>query len=50
MKTERIHHRVLKNKINAVTHIVEYIEFYNQERLHSKLDYQSPEIYEKLSA
>jgi putative transposase len=50
MKAELIHHRLFENEIDAVAHIVEYIEFYNRERLHSGIDYQSPEMYEKLSA
>ena len=50
MKAELIHHRLFENEIDAVAHIVEYIEFYNRKRLHSGIDYQSPEMYEKLSA
>lgn len=50
LKAELMHHRLFKNEIDAVAHIVEYIEFYNRERLHSGLGYQSPEKYEKLCA
>lgn len=50
MKAELIHQHVFENSIEAVAHIVEYIEFYNRNRLHSSLGYQSPEMYEKLSA
>lgn len=50
MKSELIHQKTFKNDIEAVAYIVEYIEFYNRERLHSALDYQSPEKYEKLCA
>ena len=50
MKAEIIHQKTFKNDIDAVAHIVEYIEFYNRERLHSSLDYHSPENYEKLCA
>ena len=50
MKAELVHHHLFENEIDAVAHIVEYIEFYNRERLHSGLNYQSPEEYEKLSA
>lgn len=50
MKAELIHQHVFENAIEAVAYIVEYIEFYNRTRLHSSLDYQSPEMYEKLSA
>lgn len=50
LKAELIHQRLFDNDIQAVAHIVEYIEFYNRERLHSTLGYQSPENYEKLCA
>lgn len=50
LKAELVHQRKFENEIDAVAHIVEYIEFYNRERLHSGLDYQSPEKYEKLCA
>lgn len=50
LKAELVHHRMFENDIEAVAHIVEYIEFYNRERLHSGIDYQSPENYEKLCA
>ena len=50
MKAELVHQRSFSNDIEAVAHIVEYIEFYNRERLHSALDFQSPARYEKLCA
>ena len=50
MKAELLHQRLFDNDIEAVAHIVEFMEFYNRERLHSALDYQSPEKYEKLCA
>ncbi len=50
MKTEMVHHHSFATSIEAVGHIIEYIEFYNRERLHSGLNYQSPEDYEKICA
>lgn len=50
MKAELIHHKLFENDIEAVAHIVEFTEFYNRERLHSGIDYHSPENYEKLCA
>ena len=50
MKAELIHGQIFEHVIEAVAAIVEYIEFYNRERLHSALDYQSPVNYEKLCA
>lgn len=48
MKAELIHQSSFDEPIEAVAHIIEYIEFYNRERLHSSLSYQSPMEYEKL--
>lgn len=50
MKAELVHHRLFDNEIEAVAQIVEYTEFYNRERLHSSLGFQSPVKYEKLCA
>ncbi len=50
MKAELVHRRLFDNAIEAVAQLVEYIEFYNRDRLHSGLGYQSPEKYEKLCA
>lgn len=50
LKAELVHHRLFDNHIDAVAHIIEFIEFYNRDRRHSALGYQSPENYEKLCA
>lgn len=50
MKAELLHHKLFENEIEAVAHIIEFTEFYNRERLHSSLNYHSPEKYEKLCA
>ena len=50
LKAELVHQRTFENDIEATAHIIEYIEFYNRERLHSALGYQSPGEYEKLCA
>ncbi len=34
--------------VEAAVDIVSYIEFYNRDRLHSGIGYQSPEHYEQL--
>lgn len=47
MKAELIHQQSFKSDIEAVARIVEYIEFYNRDRIHSGIGYQSPENYEK---
>jgi len=50
MKTEMAQRLPFNDEFEAVAYIRDYIEFYNRERLHSALDYQSPENYEKLCA
>ena len=50
LKAELVHKREFKNVYEAVALITEYTGFYNRERIHSSLNYQSPENYEKLCA
>lgn len=50
LKAEHIHQQLFDNDIEAVVQIIEYMEFYTHERLHSSLDYQSPEAYERKCA
>jgi putative transposase len=50
MKTEAVQKKVYSNELEAMAETVSYIHFYNQERLHSALGYQSPLAYEKLCA
>ena len=47
LKTEEIYQRQYKTHRKLRTDIIGYIDFYNEERLHSSLDYQSPMEYEK---
>ena len=50
LKAELVQRKTYKDHIEAVAHIVEYVEFYNRDRLHSALNFQSPIKYEKLCA
>ena len=50
LEAQWVHQRMFANEIEAVAHIVEYIEFYNRERLHSAIGHQFPARYEKLCA
>lgn len=50
MKAELVHQEAFVDQIEATAHIIEYIEFYNRERLHTALNFQSPLEYEKLCA
>ena len=49
LKCERVHHTVYRTRDEASPDLFYYIEaFYNRLRLHSSLDYLSPEAYELL--
>ena len=46
LKTEMVYFHRFNHLAEAIAHIMDYIRFYNQERLHSSLNYQSPNEYE----
>jgi putative transposase len=51
LKTEWVYFEKYETREQAKLSIFEYIEsFYNRQRIHSNLGYQSPESYERLSA
>ncbi len=50
MKSKLVHQHHFENDIEAVARIVEYIEFYNRDRLHSGIGYQSPHEYMRACA
>jgi transposase InsO family protein len=51
LKTELVHHESYPTRAAARQSLFEYIEvFYNRRRLHSALDYVSPEAYERTLA
>jgi putative transposase len=46
LKTEMVHHRVFATRDEAQSAIREYIEvFYNRQRRHSRLGYNSPVVF-----
>lgn len=48
LKTELVYHRNYRSRLEAKSSLFEYMEvFYNRFRMHSALDYKSPEQYEK---
>ena len=48
LKTELVHHEKYKSREHARLSIFDYIEtFYNRKRLHSHLNYLSPEKFEQ---
>ena len=48
LKTELVHHRNFSTRTEAESAIREYIEvFYNRQRRHSRLGYQSPVVFAK---
>lgn len=50
LKAEIIYKRRFNKIYEIMAEVIEYINFYNTERLHSSLNYQSPINYEKLCA
>ena len=49
LKTERANHRLYRAREEARNDVIDYIEmFYNSQRLHSYLDYMSPNEFESL--
>jgi transposase InsO family protein len=47
LKRERVHRRQFQTRAEAQAAIFEWLEvFYNRERFHSALDYQSPVDFE----
>jgi transposase InsO family protein len=47
LKSERISYYRFKNRQEAKAEILDYISYYNADRLHSYLGYMSPMDYEK---
>lgn len=49
-KNELVSRRTFESDVEAAVEIIDYVDFYNRERLHSNLGYQSPEVYEQQCA
>lgn len=50
LKTEMVYFHQFDTLVEALAHIMDYIHFYNHDRLHSSLDYQSPINYQLQAA
>lgn len=50
LKTEMIYFNHFKTLEEATAYIIDYIQFYNNERLHSSLGYKTPAEYERMAA
>lgn len=50
MKTEMVYFNHFKTIEEATAYIMNYIYFYNNKRIHSALDYQTPCEYERIAA
>lgn len=50
LKTEMVYFMHFQHLIEATAHIIDYIHFYNNDRLHSSLNYQSPINYQLQAA
>lgn len=48
LKNELVHQWKFKTKVECVARIIDYIEFYNEFRLHSGIGYLSPKVYETI--
>lgn len=46
LKKELVHHWRFKSVAECVARIIDYVEFYNEDRIHSGLNYVSPKTYE----
>ena len=50
LKAELLHGRTFTSARELRTRLARYAQYYNEERLHSSLDYQSPVDYERGAA
>ena len=50
LKAECIHGQVFQTIADLRWHVRQYVRYYNHQRLHSSLDYQSPVDYERRAA
>lgn len=50
LKTEMVYFHQFSNLVEAIAHIMDYLRFYNRDRLHSSLNYHSPIEYELQAA
>lgn len=50
LRNELLHHWKFKTVVECVARIIDYLEFYNERRLHSSLNYLSPVEYQNLQA
>lgn len=50
LKNELVHHWKFNNMVECVARVVDYVEFYNEDRLHSSLNYVSPNTYQNINA
>ncbi len=50
LKTEMVYFHRFKSLVDAVSHIMSYLRFYNHDRLHSGLNYQTPVAYGEMAA
>lgn len=49
LKNELVYHWKFRSAVECVARVVDYLQFYNEERLHSGLDYMSPGMYQKIN-
>lgn len=50
LKNELVHQMSFGSYVECAAKIIDYIEFYNSERMHSALEYESPRSYQEAAA
>lgn len=50
LKNELVHQMKFNSYMECAAKVIDYVEFYNGERLHSSLGYVSPESYQETAA
>lgn len=50
LKNELVHQRAFRSYVECAARVIDYVEFYNEERMHSALGYTSPKYYQQAAA
>ncbi len=50
LKNELVHQMKFSSYVECVARVIDYVEFYNEERLHSSLGYVSPKAYQQAAS
>jgi transposase InsO family protein len=50
LKNELVHQMAFGSYVECAARVIDYVEFYNEERLHSSLGYMSPKAYQRAAS